>query len=471
MKSVISKRLGVIASLSALLSIGCGGDEKKSGPKSGDECDLAAPECIEGEVCEELVDGTARCFAPVWLRGKVVDSVTLDPIEGAVVQAMDANEAPQGSAARTDENGAYELTIAATRDEEGTPAEGKVTLRAQAMGYELFPTPIRPALPVDAALAVEHGDDGYLLESTATEIRLLPLEGDTQSLGSISGAVLGDTPAGVLVVAEGAATPLSGMSDGDGEYVIFNVPQGSYTVSGYAAGVELVPQSISLTAGEEKADVDLEVADKALSTVSGKVEIVNAPGGSVTSVVLVLESTFAETTARGIVPPGLRAAGVTGTFSIEGVPDGRYVVLAAFENDGLVRDPDETIGGTQIVRIAVQGADVPIAEGFKVTGALAVVSPGAEEPEQVSGIGLTFRFADDSSEDGYLVKLFDAFGEKLWETELPGVSGSDTVDVAYDGPALEQGMFYQFRAWSWRDKKGAQTFISATEDLRGVFYL
>jgi hypothetical protein len=37
---------------------------------------------------------------------------------------------------------------------------------------------------------------------------------------------------------------------------------------------------------------------------------------------------------------------------------------------------------------------------------------------------------------------------------------------------MEPGMIYQFRALSWRDKKGAagqRTYISATEDLRGVF--
>jgi hypothetical protein len=39
-----------------------------------------------------------------------------------------------------------------------------------------------------------------------------------------------------------------------------------------------------------------------------------------------------------------------------GVPDGKYVALAAFENDGLVRDPDTSIGGTQIVHLTVSGA-------------------------------------------------------------------------------------------------------------------
>ena len=95
-----------------------------------------------------------------------------------------------------------------------------------------------------------------------------------------------------------------------------------------------------------------------VGSVSGSVSIVNAPGGSMTSVVLVVASTFNEAMKRGEVPPGLRApkAGVpsvSGAFAIDGVPDGNYVVLAAFENDSLVRDPDTSIGGTQIQRVQI----------------------------------------------------------------------------------------------------------------------
>jgi hypothetical protein len=41
--------------------------------------------------------------------------------------------------------------------------------------------------------------------------------------------------------------------------------------------------------------------------------------------------------------------------------------------------------------------------------------------------------------------------------------------VAWDGPALETGMAYQFRVASYHDE-GDQVFISKTEDLRGVFF-
>jgi hypothetical protein len=189
---------------------------------------------------------------------------------------------------------------------------------------------------------------------------------------------------------------------------------------------------------------------------------------------LAVESTFQENVARGEVPPGLRAGGVDGAFTIDGVPNGRYVVLAAFENDELVRDPDESIGGTQIVHIEVpapaSGSNIALPEGFKVTEALAVVQPGAEGPEAVSTGTPTLEWRDDSSEDGYTVTVYDVFGEEIWTEDIDGVSGSSTVTDTYAGPALEEGMYYQFRVTSYRDTKDGRTSISTTEDLRGVFF-
>jgi hypothetical protein len=198
----------------------------------------------------------------------------------------------------------------------------------------------------------------------------------------------------------------------------------------------------------------------------------------VTSVILVVEDTFNATAARGEVPRGLRApasgpVNVDGDFTIEGVPAGTYVVLAAYENDLLVRDPDTNIGGTGFVHIEVTAGEASfgIADSFKVTEALAIVSPGAMGPEAVDG-SPTLEWADDSSEDWYDVRVYDAFGVEVWNSlEIPGVSGSQTVTLEYGGP-LDPGMYYQFRVTSWRQPgNGDPAPISSTEDLRGVFYL
>ncbi|RMD58804.1 hypothetical protein D6833_12415 [Candidatus Parcubacteria bacterium] len=64
--------------------------------------------------------------------------------------------------------------------------------------------------------------------------------------------------------------------------------------------------------------------------------------------------------------------------------------------------------------------------------------------------------------------VYDAFGNEVWSTHL-GPS-SEPVAVTYGGPTLEEGMFYQFKAYSCCDKSGQKTYISTTEDLKGVFF-
>ena len=451
------------------LLAGCGG-----GPGGGDgTCDLAAPECTEGLVCSAVLDGEPRCVAPVTIRGQVLDIATDSPIEGALVQAVDVNGAAVGTSAATDVDGAFTLTVPVVRDADDAPADGSFTLRVQAAAYQEFPTAIRPALPLDATTAVS-AEEEWVIENPLTTVKLIALPGDTSNLGSISGTVLGAQNAGILVVAEGADSAFTGFSNSEGLYTIFNVSAGTYTVQGYAAGLQLTAAPATLQAGEAIDGIDLVESDRPLSTVSGNVQIVNAPGGSRTSIVLALESTFAEAAGRGTVPPGLRVGDVEGAFSIADVPDGHYVVLAAFENDGLVRDPDQTIGGTEIVRIETPdpalGNMVTLPEGFKVTGALAVIGPGANGPEEVTTSTPTFEWADDSSEEGYEIHVFDAFGNEVWNNEIGPVSGSATVTHAYGGPPLESGMFYQFRVTSFRERDTERTAISMTEDLKGVFY-
>jgi hypothetical protein len=228
----------------------------------------------------------------------------------------------------------------------------------------------------------------------------------------------------------------------------------------------------TVAAGMRTTGVDLVPNSKALNTVSGSVDIVNPMGGTATSVVLVVEATFNDTLKRGEVPPGLRAPptgppSIKGTFTIADVPDGKYVALAAFENDGLVRDPDLTIGGTQINHITIPGTAMPLPQ-FKITGALAVYSPGANDIPDVATSPVTFKWQDDSSEGKYTLDVFDSHGNEVWgPIDVPSVSGSNTVTQPYGGPPLTKGGYYQFRASSWN--KALTTPISQTEDLRGVF--
>ena len=402
----------------------------------------------------------AEPLKPVVVHGHVLSN-TGAPIAGAQVSALDVNDSPITSTVTTNAAGEYDLDASPARNQ-------SIKLRVTASGFESFPSGFRSSLPINISGAV-HAGPILVFSSPLTDITLEPLANPV-GLGSIAGTVQG---AGALVVAEGPVVR-STISGTDGKYVVFNLPPGTYDVSAYAAGWQFAPALANVVADQRTSGIDLAGVGQAAGSVSGSVNIVNAPGGSATSVVLVVASTFNDVTLRGDVPPGLRAPrtgppSVNGSFTIGGVPDGTYKVLAAFENDDLVRDPDTNIGGTQIVEVTVTGNATVLPESFKITEALAVVSPGeGDEPTGVVGTP-TLIWADDSSEDYYSVEVFDSFGNIVWsDPNVPGVSGSSTVSVIYGGPALESGKTYQFRAMSWRDSVGTARPISNTEDLRGV---
>lgn len=440
----------------------CGNDDAACDP-------VAQTGCEAGFTCENVVDGEPACFAPVVVRGQVSDLLDSAVVADARIVALDVNGAAVSSVALSDSAGEYELTIPSTRQADGVPVPVELTLRADAATYQTFPSGLRQALPIDTASAVDM-EGALVVRSALTDIGLLPMPAGSGT-GTIYGTVaLPEVRTGILVVAtNGAGVGYAGVANLDGAYQLFNLPAGSYEVQAYARDVNYVPDQTDLPdAGEATVDLGL---DSALpGVVMGDVQIVNAGGGALTSVVLAVESTFDDFLGRGQTVPGLRApdAGIEpnidGAYEITGVPAGRYVVLAAFENDSLVRDPDLSIAGTATLHIEVMADATTTVEGFKVTEALEIFGPGANEPELVSE-PLMLSWKDDSSEDEYHVEVFDAFGELIWETTIPGASGQDP-EVLYEGPALVSGMYYQFRATSSRDG----TPISRTEDLKGVFY-
>ena len=458
-----------VSVVAIVLAAGCGDDDDEQRP-AGPACDFEAQTgCQEGKTCEQLANGEFGCFDPIHVQGMVFDTTNKAGIQGARVVARDANNVAVSTVAITDAAGNYDLQVPVPRvDKNGAPDPNRadVRLRADADGYLTFPKPPREALPVD--LSAPTGSP-QVVKNPLTDIGLIPLA-DTTGLGSVSGTVQSDEPVGTLVVA-GAVT---GVADLDGVYTVFNVPAGSVNVQGYKAGVNLKSASANVVAGQNTPGIDLAVIGAATAVVSGNVQIVNAPCGDQTSVILAVEETFKENAVllnagTGEAPPGLRVGPplnpVKGAWSIPNVPDGRYVALAAFENDCLVRDPDLSIAGTDVIHFEVTGGNYPITDGFKVTEALAVISPDAGQV--VSG-NPTFTWEDDSSEDTYQIVVFDALGNQMGDVAtIPGVSGSKNVTYTYPGtPPLVSGMYYQFRATSY---DGSQTAISTTEDLKGVF--
>jgi hypothetical protein len=451
----------------------CGSDDEPRAGQSGDVCTPDGESaCEEGLACDPRTDGSAYvCGEPVVLRGRVADALDGDALAGGRVVVLGADGSPAADVAYTDDDGTYSAVVTATRNADGTVAENsKWTLVVSAQGYAPFPEGPRPALPIFATQM----DDG-VIQAPSTDVTLLPLAHPELQARQIDGAISAPSPGGTLVVAEGGdGVAPHAIASRSGEFTIFNVPSGAFELAGYKRGQQLERTAVD-TSEASVTSARLEPSDIPLGGVSGNVNIVNAPGGSMTSVVLVPDSVFDVRLERGAIPLGLRAPGlpeapsVSGAFAFDQVPQGDYVVLAAFENDGLVRDPDTSIGGTTIQHVTVgSGPSVAMEQSFKITEHLAIIGPGAEMPEPVSG-PLTFSWADDSSEDRYELELYTALGDLVWEQRAVPSGRGGSVELAYAGPALLPGMVYQFRVTSFRDRSGGATAISKSEDLRGVF--
>ena len=98
--------------------------------------------------------------------------------------------------------------------------------------------------------------------------------------------------------------------------------------------------------------------------------------------------------------------------------------------------------------------------------------PDGERYQRITGdvAGRDVILVGGTVSDEDTLELYDAYGNLTWQNPMvPAVNGGN-VSVTYDGPALQKGMYYQFRATSWRTPGGTPGPISQTEDLRGVFY-
>ncbi len=434
------------------------------------ECKLDDPaSCPKEQVCE-TVTGKDKplCFAPVQLEGRVFDLSTSAGIKGASVVATDENGAPAGPAVTSGADGLYTLRVPSTRsDEKGAFVARKVLLRSQAKNFTPFPSGGRISLPVDTSAAARTEDaKPYILKTPQTDLGLSPVAANAQNLPSIVGTVemSAEQKSVMLVLEPGGATTLAAS---DGKFVFFNVPAGTVKVSGYSRGVNYTPADVTV-ASSDVTGVELKKSATTTATMSGSVQLVAGANNAGTSVVLVVESTFIETLGRGEVPPGLRAPEsgaptISGAWTISGIPDGKYVVLAAFENDGNVRDPDPGISGTQLQRITVTGGALSPAvnPSFKVTAAVALISPGKDGVENTSATP-TFKWETHSNAEGYVLRVFDGLGREIWQVAIAD-KAADTL--TYAGPALTAGQFYQWRVTAIR-----RLFpTSQTEELRGLF--
>lgn len=452
-------------------------------------CDVGAQTgCGAGQACEYVGSIGSACFAPIAITGVVLDAsaVATTAVPGARVVALDANRAPVSTVAvAATVSGAYEIGVRAPRDLSGRPISTRVTLRADAQGFQTFPGGIRPALPIDLSTAVPMGGGRFVVASPLTVVQLLPIAGGGGA--SISGTVArvpGIAPPLVVAAPVGAGTVSTGIADRDGSYAIFNLaPDASYVVTAYARGANHPGIATGpLVAGPNPGkNVGAPSPTAPGASLDGNL-IFNNGASPPMQVTLVVEATYVTTLDRGESPPGLTVDVLPGAggYRVSGVPDGRYVVLAAFGHDGKVRDVSGG-GNTEAPRVTVSGGTLQGSPpGFKIKPAVELLTiggaaVGVEPVVAVSSATPRFTWATGSAYSSaatYRVLVFDAFGKQVWSVDLP--AANEAVD--YAGAALQERMVYQLRILALSETPAelaadplTVTQLSQTEDVLGVF--
>ena len=235
----------------------------------GESCEPAATHddpspCKDGLACEPAGDlGSAQyvCAVPLDIEGLVYDALSQDPLEGALVAALDESGSPVSDVAVTDADGNYTLAVSARRDQSGELTDAlKWTLFVSARDYQPFPAGIRPAIPVNAADAMDMDVDhhtAHVIDNASTAVALIPLPAGQRTGVTVSGHVGGDHPEGTLVVAEGGDPVSYTIADASGDYTLFNVPTTGITVRGYRRGLEV--ETVARDFGDDTDGVELAV--------------------------------------------------------------------------------------------------------------------------------------------------------------------------------------------------------------------
>jgi hypothetical protein len=352
---------------------------------------------------------------------------------------------------------------------------GDYQLKISAQGYNSSP-PLRvPPLPVKI----------YSGQTTAVTIELFPI--DTNLIaGEISGKIIsGNNPvAGALVIADGAGASYTTISAADGSYVLYNVEEGSVDVTAYIKGLNFPTlSSVIVTADTITIDQDIVASDVANGTISGNIQFVAGGTAQTTDITLI------DLATREVIP-GMRVyTDVNNNYTMRGLPNGNFEIIASMLNDGNVIDPDEAVTQGDPLVIVTSGIVDPPTRSFKITGAVVMDTPATPVNNEVPVLTATPTFtwhseSSYSSANDFAIEVINEYGETVWGGfgGLDPVEGIPTVTVPggtyttdYAGPALQSGRYYQLRIYAMKDDNDAILYpngyklISVSENLDGVF--
>lgn len=389
------------------------------------------------------------------VNGKITDANTGTALDGVriIVFASNTNEPVQSLT--SDAGGNYRAEL----------SEGSYYLKLYRNGYNQVPPKGMSPLPFTITIG---GELQKFFEMNPSQV---------QNGGYVKGRLSEGTVgvAGVLVVAEKEGQGYSAVTDAAGDYFIYNLPAGSYTLKGWLAGYASEQQNVSVASAAESIK---------------NLQLTKGATGSVTGTLSFLASTAVEVDVTLVHPltgeaiPGLLTSSAQ-NYSIANVPDGTYIARATFRNDGRVVDPDWIIKNGEPV-VTVSSGNV--ARNFSLTGAVKLNAPTnlaeTTEPKVITETKPEFSWDPYSSASDYVVEVSDINGNVIWGGFREGSAGPEKLVVVpssqtsvgynFDGSAsspLLPGKVYRWRVYaSKNDSKEATGWklISVSEDQMGI---
>lgn len=394
------------------------------------------------------------------ISGTIISASTNAAVAGAKVVIFDANtNAPIGTVLTTDASGNYNVELPA----------GTYFIKVYRQGFNAIPGSEVSPIPFSLVAGTQPTYNYKMTESTVANAGFI-----TGKVGSASGPI-----SGVLVVANDGTTGYSSTTDKEGNYFIYNVPAGTYFLTGWMVGYNSDPTSTMVASAAESSNANITLSAGASGSVYGTAKNIAI---ETLDVDVALTDPFTRETI-----PGLSTMAVAQGYKFNKVPNGRYLARATYKNDGRSMDPDWIIkNGEPYVTVTGGGA---FQRDFSITGAVSLISPNNEasstKPVIVSGLTPTFSWESYPSSVDYVIEVMNSNGQVIWggftgsgvnatkNITIPGAT--TTVVYNYDGTAkevLKSGQIYRWRIFaSSKDVKAISGWklISVSEDQRGLF--
>lgn len=304
--------------------------------------------------------------------------------------------------------------------------------------------------------------------------------------GTVSGTVKSTTNApvaGSLVIAirQSDSITVSGFSGPDGFYILYNIPEGTYSVQSYQAGwYQSTPVTgVTVMQGTVTSGVNIQLTPTTGSSLSGRITFLATQNG-------IVDITLAHPVSYEAIPGLDTLIGAGNTYALNSIPPGVYIPWASYRNDGYVMDPDWIRKFGLPIMTFVSG-DTAKTLNFSITGAITIISPTNHKdtlvPVMISTDKPTFTWKSYPSTQEYIIAVYNSYGDPVWggydsnNNILHAKIDAQTTSVAYnfDGSAKEPikcGQTYRWKLWADKNNDdGVQQLISASEDLMGLFEL